>query len=783
MGFLGFFLVCATLLRNVSYLDIQQGHIKTADIIIEKEIIEKITLPNKSRVKGNDFVIDATGYYLMPSVIDLGIFRDGNPGGNIWVNEFSEENRKKNEAALTYFGVNTIGVVGTIADSSSNLNIYTIGPWVRISSSTKITPYEFEKWNPHIFDIYNIETTDDVNILINDLKRTRPIGVIFVLPEDTDFSNKELNILKRLRTQLTVNDFLIFGLCYSRVTNEVFDIVKPDVLIGWLPEAMHDGIRYEMPLFLEPIPLPEKLIPYSCLQSLHVSFAFSKVGITMEAEKIVHDLTTHNVEVLRTRPSKNLLLGSMSGFAQIFYGHGTLHSLNKFVEAGFSRLEAIRIVTLNASNFIGKETNVIRAGDEASFVLLEGNPLNDLAVLAEPIALFKKGKLILPNRIQFEVDSLSPSPLPYGKSLLITNFAKDITTWGTMWNNSPLDFGLDGIWKQNCLTGEKAESRNEMWVKGGVINLESTLDSGWDLSPYASLQLEFEEISTPCSLFLLNKAAYTTESPGVLITPNLTAISIALVPPYSRFVQGLLIKPLGIGKGIYSISLRKLSLIPGDDFETKYLDNLWKRIEHGVFLGDTSFLWETRAQILLALKAHPSSKIRLLYGYVNYRLATILKDDNRKGKLIDAALKLLSKDQGIEIQILEYALLGMQAGLNPLKAIITGKRINKLADYLRQNGATNPRAHLVLGLSKLFTPQMFGGNIEKAIDHFEESVSLFRNEGQSSSSGNWGYADALVFLSEAYKKSGQKSEARKILNELVLILPYYTYGQIKLLGL
>lgn len=783
MGFLSFFLVCATVLRNVSYLDIQQGDIKTADIIIENECIKRITSPNRARVGSKDFLIDATGYYLMPSIIDLGIFKNGNPGGNIWVNEFSEEIRTKNEAALQYYGVYTIGVMGAVKDTSTNLDIYTIGPWVRIPSSSAITPYGFEEWNPYIFDVYNLKTVEDVATLIDSIIKTRPVGVILALPKDANISEKELILLKELRKQLTKNNFLLFGINYSAIENRILDIIKPDVLIGWLPEAIHNGVRYEMPLFLEQISLPEKLIPYSYRQSLHIPYAFPKVGISIKSKELVHNLTKHNLKVLKKRSPKNILLGSMSGFAQIFFGHGTLNSMNKLVEAGFSRLEVIRIATLYASDFLGKKKNGIYEGNEASFSILKDNPLDNLNVLAKPITLFKKGTLIMPDHVLFQVDSLHFSPLLYGKSLLITNFKKDVTTWGTVWNESPLSFGLDGRWEKNCLVGKKAKSFDEKWMKGGVINLESDLATGWDLSPYASLQLEFEKVNTPCSLFLLNKAAYTTESPRVLITPNLSKISMPLTEPYSRFVQGLLIKPLSIGKGEYRISLKKLILIAGEDFEAKLLDNLWKRVELGVFLGDTSFLWETRAQMSLVLKVHPSSKIRFLYGYVNYRLATIMKEDSRKGKLIDEAIKMLSKDEGIEIRILEYALLGIQAGLNPLKAIFSGRRLNKIADHLLQEGKTNPRAHLVLGLSKLFTPSMFGGSIEKSIDHFQESISLYKCEQQILSFNNWGYADAFVFLSEAYKKSGQRSEARKILEELMTLFPYYIYGKIKLLSL
>ena len=66
--------------------------------------------------------------------------------------------------------------------------------------------------------------------------------------------------------------------------------------------------------------------------------------------------------------------------------------LDLLVEAGLSRREALQTATVNAARVLGIRTGVIEMGADADFVLLAGNPLDDLAVLRDPVGVMVNGQ-------------------------------------------------------------------------------------------------------------------------------------------------------------------------------------------------------------------------------------------------------------------------------------------------------------------------------------------------------------------------------------------------------
>lgn len=66
--------------------------------------------------------------------------------------------------------------------------------------------------------------------------------------------------------------------------------------------------------------------------------------------------------------------------------------LDSYVEAGLSRVEALRSVTdLGASYLRLSRVGQIRPGHRADFTLLDGDPLEDLEVLRRPLRVYKSG--------------------------------------------------------------------------------------------------------------------------------------------------------------------------------------------------------------------------------------------------------------------------------------------------------------------------------------------------------------------------------------------------------
>jgi imidazolonepropionase-like amidohydrolase len=74
-------------------------------------------------------------------------------------------------------------------------------------------------------------------------------------------------------------------------------------------------------------------------------------------------------------------------------GFGSQREVELLVEAGFTPLEAIRIATLNAAQFLGETDTVgtIAAGKQADLVVLRGDPSANIADIEKVETVFKDG--------------------------------------------------------------------------------------------------------------------------------------------------------------------------------------------------------------------------------------------------------------------------------------------------------------------------------------------------------------------------------------------------------
>jgi imidazolonepropionase-like amidohydrolase len=73
----------------------------------------------------------------------------------------------------------------------------------------------------------------------------------------------------------------------------------------------------------------------------------------------------------------------------------SLHlELQRFVAAGFTPMEALQTATVNPAKFLGKEADfgTVEKGKIADLVLLEANPLDDIANTRKISAVFSNGR-------------------------------------------------------------------------------------------------------------------------------------------------------------------------------------------------------------------------------------------------------------------------------------------------------------------------------------------------------------------------------------------------------
>ena len=78
----------------------------------------------------------------------------------------------------------------------------------------------------------------------------------------------------------------------------------------------------------------------------------------------------------------NVTIGSDAGFIYQLYGFTTIREMEMHQEAGFHPLEVIRHATFNGAKALGlPNTGVIRPGYEADLAIVDGNPLHNLKFL------------------------------------------------------------------------------------------------------------------------------------------------------------------------------------------------------------------------------------------------------------------------------------------------------------------------------------------------------------------------------------------------------------------
>ncbi|WP_313275658.1 amidohydrolase family protein [Stenotrophomonas sp.] len=90
-----------------------------------------------------------------------------------------------------------------------------------------------------------------------------------------------------------------------------------------------------------------------------------------------------------------MVFGSDAGV----YPHGdNARQFGKMVEWGMTPLQAIRAATLDAAEALGRQTDVgaVEVGRFGDMIAVDGDPLQDVAVLTRPAAVVKGGRLLQP---------------------------------------------------------------------------------------------------------------------------------------------------------------------------------------------------------------------------------------------------------------------------------------------------------------------------------------------------------------------------------------------------
>jgi N-acetylglucosamine-6-phosphate deacetylase len=93
---------------------------------------------------------------------------------------------------------------------------------------------------------------------------------------------------------------------------------------------------------------------------------------------------------------KRIAAGTLSGTTLLVHGPMLHHELQLLVKAGFTPVDALRAATSDAADCLGAADRAgrIQAGGDASLVLVEGNPLEDIAATERIVNIFFHGEQV-----------------------------------------------------------------------------------------------------------------------------------------------------------------------------------------------------------------------------------------------------------------------------------------------------------------------------------------------------------------------------------------------------
>ena len=186
----------------------------------------------------------------------------------------------------------------------------------------------------------------------------------------------------------------------------------------------------------------------------------------------------------------------------------------------------------------------------------------------------------------------------------------------------------------------------------------------------------------------------------------------------------------------------------------------------------------------MEMKYHRSSNRDLLYelcftyyGYIGF---LIQQERDREAKiLLDEALersRILEKvfEGRGDILALRGALLGYKLVLSKFTAPLVGPKALKYIKRSQDYGSLYFNCNMEMGNMLYFSPRYLGGNKEKAIQYYEEAVSMLE-KGPLKRDRHWLFLNTVLLLANAYVETGQKTKACRLYRQMLEYEPEATW--------
>lgn len=190
-------------------------------------------------------------------------------------------------------------------------------------------------------------------------------------------------------------------------------------------------------------------------------------------------------------------------------------------------------------------------------------------------------------------------------------------------------------------------------------------------------------------------------------------------------------------------------------------------------------------QALAHLRTQPESIERsvrmayLAYGAAGSSFA--LEEEVKVDVYLDIAEESLAavldqEPKNVQANAILSGVLGLRIARKPMKGMTLGSKSARHAKRALDYGPDNPVALFFFGSRLLYTPKMWGGDPERAVELLQRAVDL-----GSGSANDWTYLNALALLGQAQAKTEQSAAARTTYKRALALQPEFGYVKYNLL--
>jgi imidazolonepropionase-like amidohydrolase/ABC-type multidrug transport system permease subunit len=143
--------------------------------------------------------------------------------------------------------------------------------------------------------------------------------------------------------------------------------------------------------------LVQQVVPAHLLKGTREFVTSGKGADAAKAELFQRALDTARANLLRAwKAGVPLVMGTDSGNPMVFHGPSLHHELQLWVEAGIPVTVALQAATANAAKLLGAPARIggIRPGMDADLLLVDGNPLQEIAATERISLVVSKGERV-----------------------------------------------------------------------------------------------------------------------------------------------------------------------------------------------------------------------------------------------------------------------------------------------------------------------------------------------------------------------------------------------------